>query len=95
MSIKLNEILLGAFLLLALLSTGTGWAYAPEPVLLDIKGYSPEIIDTIQTQTDRMEWRQPQPPARTPKERFLHNIFINDWTGNFDPFGSHVLRERQ
>ncbi len=74
---------------------GVSAAYAPEHSLLEIKGFSPETVNIIETQTDRMEWKRPSPPERPPSKQFLRNVFINDWTGNFDPFGSHILRERQ
>ena len=86
---------------LALLTLGLiGWgtvanAYAPNPDLLKVKGYSPETISAITTQASRQQWQAPDAPARTPKEQVKRNIFINDWAGNFDPFASIRIRERQ
>ncbi len=95
MSTKSNFKLLSTLLILTSLCAGISSAYTPDPVLLKTKGFSPETIQTIKTQSSRMEWDRPEDPARSPKQQFLRNIFINDWTGNFDPFGSHKIRERQ
>ncbi len=71
------------------------FAFAPEPDLMKIKGYSPEIINTMQTQRSRQEWRQPPAPVLSPVERFFHNIYYNEWTGSIDEFGSQVIRSKQ
>jgi hypothetical protein len=73
-------------------SHGLAFGYAPEPDLMKIKGYSPEIIKTTDVQRSRQEWRQPPAPDMTPKERFFHNIYYNNWTGSVDEFGSSVIR---
>ena len=70
-------------------------AYAPEPELMQLKGYSPEVVSTAQDQRKRQEWRQLGVQTMTPMERFWHNIMYNNWTGSVDPFGSQILRERQ
>jgi uncharacterized protein YqiB (DUF1249 family) len=72
-----------------------GLTYQPDPEFLQIKGYSPELIDVTHVQRYRQEWRYPPPPERTPSEQVLRNIYINDWLGNADPFGSYRIRERQ
>lgn len=76
-----------------LLIAGNAFAYAPEDQLLETKGYSPSLIDTISKQRSRQEWREPSAPRRTPMENALHNIYNNDWTGSFDEFGSRIIRE--
>ncbi len=89
-------LLLAVLLFCALIATmnSVAGAYAPEADFLQIKGYSPEIIDSIVTQRYRQEWRYPPPPKRRPKDQILRNIFINDPLGNIDPFGSYKIRER-
>jgi len=69
-------------------------AYAPEPDLMKIKGYSPEIIDVTETQRSRQEWREPPAPTLSPVEKFFHNIYYNNWTGSVDDFGSEVIRDK-
>ncbi len=75
--------------------SGISHAAKPDPELLKIRGYSPETVLTTVVQSRRQEWVEPPPPERTPWQQFRRNIYINDWTGNFDPFGSHIIRERQ
>lgn len=79
----------------AVCTAATGWAYTPEKEFLQLKGYSPELIDTAHTQRFRQEWRYPPPPYRTPRRQMLRNVVINDWFGNKDPFGSYKIREKQ
>ncbi|MDX2084209.1 MAG: hypothetical protein SFZ03_02335 [Candidatus Melainabacteria bacterium] len=86
-----------AFVLLVMLAVGLGlegrvWAYAPEADLMKIKGYSPETIQSASLQRSRQEWRQPAPPRMTPKEKFFHNLYYNNWTGGVDDFGSQIIR---
>lgn len=76
------------------LMAGMALAYAPEAELLKTKGYSPEIINTMEAQRSRQEWRQPPAPILSPIKRFMHNIYYNEWTGSIDEFGAQVLRER-
>ncbi|MGE0201074.1 MAG: hypothetical protein AB7P76_08910 [Candidatus Melainabacteria bacterium] len=70
------------------------WAYAPEEDLMQIKGYSPEVVELANTQRSRQEWRKPAPPPEKPLEKFFHNIYYNNWTGSFDDFGSEIIRNR-
>ena len=70
-------------------------AYAPEAELMQLKGYSPEVISTAADQRKRQEWRQASTPVMTPMEHFWHNVVYNNWTGSVDPFGAQVLRDRQ
>ena len=86
--------LLTVAILCGTLSASVAQAYAPEQDLLQIKGYSPEVIETATKQRSRQEWRQPEAPLRTPVEQFFHNIYYNDWTGSVDEFGSTVLRKK-
>jgi hypothetical protein len=69
-------------------------AYTPDEELMQVKGYSPELITVTDTQRSRQEWKQPVTPTLSPKQRFLHNIFYNNWTGSVDEFGSQIIRER-
>lgn len=85
--------MLAAGLVMSCVAVQQASAYAPEGDLMRIKGYSPLIIDTANTQRSRQEWREPQAPERTPFENFFHNVWYNNWTGNFDEFGSTVIRE--
>lgn len=93
----MKKMILMGLMLSGLLITGLSLqqasAYAPEGDLMRIKGYSPLLIDTTATQRSRQEWREPQAPERTPIENFVHNIWYNNWTGNFDEFGSTIIRE--
>lgn len=72
---------------------GQALAYAPEGELMKIKGYSPEVIETANSQRSRQEWKEPAGPKQTPRERFFHNIYYGNWTGSVDEFGSQVIRE--
>ncbi|MBY0403041.1 MAG: hypothetical protein K2X66_04025 [Cyanobacteria bacterium] len=88
--------LIPLFLLLVSVSANSpSFAFAPEPDLLKIKGYSPEVIHTTEVQRSRQEWRVPPVPRLSPMERFLHNIYYNDWVGSLDEFGSQIIRYRQ
>jgi hypothetical protein len=69
-------------------------AYTPDEELMQVKGYSPELITVTDTQRSRQEWKQPITPVLSPKQRFLHNIFYNNWTGSVDDFGSQIIREK-
>ena len=71
----------------------TALAFEPNPELLSIKGYSPQIVTTIGIQQDRMEWKQPPPPPGTPWQQFWHNVYTNDWTGSIDPISYGTIRE--
>jgi len=73
----------------------TAQAYEPTKSLLESKGFSPLTADIVDVQAKRQEWKQPPPPERTPVEQVKRNIWINDWLGNVDPFGSYIIRERQ
>lgn len=68
--------------------------YAPAPDLLQRKGYSPETVQTIDTQRYHQEWRYPPKPKRTPKQQFWHNVKLGDPMGYIDPFGDYTMRER-
>lgn len=70
------------------------FALAPDMDLMRIKGYSPEVIHTVEVQRNRQEWRVPMTPRHSPLERILYNIYYNDWTGSMDEFGSYVIRNR-
>ncbi len=95
MSIKtMGPKVISALALLGLLA-GSAHAYAPHPELLDIMGFSPQTVEVIETQTYRDEWKQPPPRKRTVEQQLYRNIWINDWTGSLDPFGSGIIRERQ
>lgn len=78
----------------ALASGHAAFAYSPEEDLMKIKGYSPELIETTDTQRSRQEWREPSAPRRTPMEKFFHNIYYGNWTGDVDDFGSQIIREK-
>ena len=94
-SAVMNRVLISLGCIISVLSAAGAHAFAPTTDLLKIKGYSPQTVDVIYTQTKRMEWKNPPAPTMTPEERFYHNVIINDWTGNFDAFGSRIIRERQ
>lgn len=81
-----------AAIALMMLGGGLAQAYAPESDLMEIKGYSPGLIEAINTQRSRQEWREPEAPKRTTVEQFFHNVYYNNWTGSVDPFGSGVIR---
>jgi|GEM_PF-1888418 len=70
------------------------FAYAPENDLMKIKGYSPEVIQLTETQRSRQEWKEASAPKLGPVERFFHNIYYGEWTGDIDQFGSGVLRDK-
>lgn len=78
----------------AMASGNIAFGFAPEPELLKIKGFSPEIISVTETQRSRQEWRVPAPPRMSPMERFFSNIYYNDWIGNVDSFGDYIIRNR-
>ncbi len=78
----------------ALLHGAPALAYAPEGDLMKTKGYSPEVIQLAQTQRSRQEWKMSAAPKMTPTERFFHNVYYGDWTGDVDQFGSMILREQ-
>lgn len=82
-----------ALLLLASQLSVAALAMEPTPELLSIKGYSPQMVTTTGIQQDRMEWKQPPPPPRTPWQQFWHNVYTNDWTGSLDPIGYGTIRE--
>ncbi len=86
-------IAVGAGVILSSLNVSPALAYAPEGDLLKIKGYSPEVIETANSQRSRQEWKEPSAPKQTPMERFFHNVYYGDWTGSVDEFGSQILRE--
>ncbi|MCE3234946.1 MAG: hypothetical protein K0Q50_1126 [Vampirovibrio sp.] len=83
----------GAILFGASLAGSQALAYAPEGDLMKIKGYSPEVIDTANSQRSRQEWKEPSAPKQTPMEKFFHNIYYGNWTGGVDDFGAQVIRE--
>jgi hypothetical protein len=83
------------FLLAGMAMPNTASALAPEPDLLKIKGFSPEVIQVTETQRSRQEWRTPQAPTLSPMGRFVHNIYYNDWIGSLDAFGDSIIRNRQ
>jgi hypothetical protein len=68
-------------------------AFAPEGDLLEVKGYSPELVQLTDQQRSRQEWRSPSIPKQTPVEKFFHNIYYGEWTESVDDFGSQVLRD--
>lgn len=69
------------------------FAHEPDPMLLRIKGYSPELIRFSNVQRSRQEWKEPVPQALTPIEQFMKNVVSNNWTGSFDEFGYEVIRD--
>lgn len=69
------------------------WAFAPNGRLMERQGYSPEIIAVTEKQVKRAEWKPV--PQENVRERVKRNIWINDWIGNFDPFGDYKIREKQ
>ena len=80
-------------LMLGMMSANAALAYSPEGDLMEVKGYSPEVIELANRQRSRQEWRQAPAPKHSPVEKFFHNIYYGDWTGNVDGFGERVLRE--
>jgi hypothetical protein len=68
-------------------------AQEPDPMLLKIKGYSPELIRYAGVQRSRQEWKEPPPPSQTPMQRVLHNIYYSKWTDSMDAFGSTIIRD--
>jgi hypothetical protein len=68
-------------------------AFVPNDDLMNTKGYSPEVIFFTQRQRVRQEWKERPAPVMTPKEKFFHNIYNNQWTGSFDEFGEQILKE--
>jgi len=79
---------------LAGILSGQALAYSPENDLMKIKGYSPEVIQLTETQRSRQEWKEASAPKLGPVERFFHNIYYGDWTGDIDQFGSGIIREK-
>lgn len=71
------------------------FSFAPEDELMKIKGYSPMMVKLVETQRSKQEWRDSGAPVLTPAQRFVHNIYYNNWTGSMDAFGSEQLRERE
>jgi hypothetical protein len=94
MGLKIHHIVMGAALLMGVTYNTVAFGFAPEPDLMKIKGYSPETINITQTQRNKQEWRAPHAPNMSPMERFFHNIYFNDWTGNIDEFGSQIIRNK-
>jgi hypothetical protein len=88
-----RQALMFAAVSFSLSVAASAWAYAPESDLLKIKGYSPEVIQTADTQRSRQEWREPSAPKLSPVARFFHNIYNGNWTGDVDEFGSTVIRD--
>lgn len=88
---------LSSLVLLAALSCVTSGLHAvaqePDPMLLKIKGYSPELIRYAGVQRSRQEWKEPPPPSQTPMQRVLHNIYYSKWTDSMDAFGSNIIRD--
>ena len=80
-------------LVTGLLMSGAAYAYAPESDLMELKGYSPEVVKVAEKQRSRQEWRQPQAGTLTPMKRFFHNVYYGKWTEGFDEFGSQVIRD--
>ena len=62
------------------------FAVEPDPVLLRIKGYSPELVRFA-------EWKEPVPQSLTPGQRIIKNIIYNNWLGSMDEFGYEVIRD--
>jgi hypothetical protein len=96
---KSGKLNLGAALLVGLVSgivmdAGQALAYAPEGDLMKVKGFSPEVIQLTETQRSRQEWKTASAPKMSPTERFIHNIYYGDWTGDIDEFGSGIIREK-
>lgn len=80
-------------LLVASLLPSAAQAYEPDPVLMTIQGYSPEMVRFTTVQKQRQEWKEPPPPSMTPKELVIHNFIYNDWLGSYDEFGYEIIRE--
>ncbi|MBY0449388.1 MAG: hypothetical protein K2X01_02020 [Cyanobacteria bacterium] len=91
MRLSLNCLLVFSALALTV-TAGPSRAFAPEPDVMTNKGYSPQLIDFVEDQRDRQEWKPQRPGQLTPRERFLRNIYYNNWTGSVDKFGAQVIR---
>lgn len=85
---------LGAGLVAGMMLGAQAWAYSPENDLMKIKGFSPEVIQLTETQRSRQEWKEASAPKLGPVERFIHNVYYGDWTGDIDQFGSGILRDK-
>ncbi len=97
MMLKKNKSLglgLSAIVLAGIALGGQALAYSPENDLMKIKGFSPEVINLTETQRSRQEWKEASAPRLGPVERFFHNIYYGDWTGDIDQFGSAILRDK-
>jgi hypothetical protein len=90
----LKFILAVSCLLAGSVTAQSALAFSPENDLMQLKGYSPEVIQLTGLQRNRQEWKEAPAPKLSPTERFFHNIYYGDWTGDIDQFGSSVLREK-
>ncbi|MEM0951994.1 MAG: hypothetical protein AAGI66_07620 [Cyanobacteria bacterium P01_H01_bin.74] len=68
-------------------------AYNPDANLLQVKGYSPEVVEITNQQRSKQEWKAPAIRRRSPKETLLHNIYKGNWTEGYDGFGAYVIRD--
>lgn len=97
MTVKENKswrLALVAGMLAGMVTGGQALAFSPEGDLMKIKGFSPEVIQLTDSQRSRQEWKESSAPKLSPTERFFHNIYYGDWTGDIDQFGSSVIREK-
>jgi hypothetical protein len=65
----------------------------PDAELLQVKGYSTEVITHTGRQSLRQEWKPQVIPYRTKWAQFKRNLWRNDWTGALDEFGSPSLSD--
>jgi hypothetical protein len=73
---------------MALACAGTAFAYSEQhdEYSLELKGFSPEMIDITEVQINRMEGRYPDPPP-SKGQQFFYNLVNNQWTESLEPFG--------
>ncbi len=71
---------------LLLLQSASAFAFGDhDPYYLQLKGFSPELIDSVQAQVDRMEGRFP--PAEPGKlKQIQYNMLNGDWIAPTHPF---------
>lgn len=84
---KMRLAVLGCLMSLALASPAFAFLNTPnDTYTLELKGYSPELVDILQLQVDRQEGRYPVPPPSRPKQ-VLFNMLNNRWADSVQPFG--------
>jgi hypothetical protein len=86
----ITAVILGGLL------TGQGWAFDEtsnqyeaehNEYTLDLKGYSPELIQPLEAQVARLEGRYP-PAVPSKKQFILINLLNNEPLNALEPFGS-------